>query len=163
MLHPFLAEEAQLVACSAVIKEIEIQTSDTKTQSSGLSTKINTCTHSHTHTLVHAHRASEFRAAFVKTDSHILTSSDSLSSSGMEKCWKRIFGINKLFIYLFICTTVTSFSTVMDDVSCIWNPTMAGQFHSWYKTSLRCWYYYGQWFKMLMVFEFWFWRQNRMR
>lgn len=108
MLHPFLAEEAQLVACSAVIKEIKIQTIDTKTQSSGLSTKINTCTHTntfthtHTHTLVHTHRASEFCAAFVKTDSHILTSSDSLSCSGMEKCWKRILvSINYLFIYLF--------------------------------------------------------------
>lgn len=56
MLHPFLAVEAQLVACSAAIKEIKIRTSDTKTHSSGLSTKINTYTH--THTLMHAYRAS---------------------------------------------------------------------------------------------------------
>ena len=42
MLHRFLALEAQLVVCSAVIKEIKIQTSFTKTHSSGLSAKINT-------------------------------------------------------------------------------------------------------------------------
>lgn len=45
MLHLFLAVEAQLMACSAVIKEIKIQTSFTKTHSSGFSTKIST--HSH--------------------------------------------------------------------------------------------------------------------
>lgn len=42
MLHLRLAVEAQLVACSAAIKEIKIQTGFTKTHSSGLSTQINT-------------------------------------------------------------------------------------------------------------------------
>lgn len=45
MLPPFLAVGAQFEACSAVIKEIKIQTSVTKTRGFGFSTKINTQPH----------------------------------------------------------------------------------------------------------------------
>lgn len=83
MLHLIPAVEAQLVACSAVIKEIKIQTSFTKTHSSGLSTKINTQPHQ----------------SLQCSPKSWFTHLNSLLCFDMEKCWKWNSGVNT-FIYL---------------------------------------------------------------
>lgn len=64
--QPLLAAAAQFVVCSAVIKEIKIQTSVTKTCGSGFSTEINTQPYQSSQTHVK------------NPDSHVYRSPDSL-------------------------------------------------------------------------------------
>lgn len=136
MLHLVLAVEAQLVVCSAMIKEIKNRPASQRHTVLAWAQRL---THS---------RRSLYNAA-QNPDSHIWTSCDSLLCVGMERHWNWISDVNKLYLHQCV------------NVHLIRNIVMLEWFYFWqnlFEFLMQLW---EGGFKMLMVFEFWFWRRNK--